>query len=186
MKTIKFLSVLFISSLLFTACSDDDNPEEVNEEEVITKVTLTFTNDADATDKVVLVNDAPEGQDGTFTNTVTGNFTAGAEYSLSLGVLNGTEDVLDEDIIPEADEHFFKYSVSGLEFTMTRDSDDTTGADNSKLGLKTTWVAGTATSGSIQIILVHQPTSTDDSNGWGSSTGGSEDLNITFTGVSIQ
>ncbi|NNL07857.1 MAG: type 1 periplasmic binding fold superfamily protein, partial [Croceitalea sp.] len=37
MKTIKFLSMLALSAVLFTSCSDDDEtPEEVNEEEVIT------------------------------------------------------------------------------------------------------------------------------------------------------
>ena len=42
MKTLKNLSLLFISALVFTACSsDDDNPEPVNEEEVITTLTAT-------------------------------------------------------------------------------------------------------------------------------------------------
>lgn len=186
MKTIKFLSVLFISSLLFTACSDDDTTQEVNDEEVITNVTLKFTNNADATDIVTLANVAPDGQDGNFTNTVTGKFTAGAVYSLSLEVLNGAEDVLEEDIIPEADEHFFQYTVNGVNLTVTRDSDDTVGADNSKLGVKTTWTAGAASTGSLRFQLIHQPTTTDDAGGFGTSTGGSEDLNITFTDVEIE
>jgi len=42
MKTIKLLSVLFIASILFTSC-DNDDPEPVNEEEVITTMTATLT-----------------------------------------------------------------------------------------------------------------------------------------------
>ena len=43
LKTIKQLSLLFLISIAFTACSSDDdntnNPEPVNEEEVITTLT---------------------------------------------------------------------------------------------------------------------------------------------------
>ena len=42
MKTIKLLSILFIASILFTSC-DNDDPEPVNEEEVITTMTATLT-----------------------------------------------------------------------------------------------------------------------------------------------
>ena len=40
--------------------------------------------------------------------------------------------------------------------------------------------------GNIQIVLVHQPVTVDDSNQFGSSTGGEEDFNITFQGVVVQ
>jgi len=189
MKTSKFFIRTIICLALvtsFVSCSDDDDPTPVNEEEVITEVKLTFTNNANTSEKVVLTNTAPDGQDGTSTNTKSGNFTVGATYSLELSLLNGTEDVLDEDIIPEADEHFFIYAVSGINLTMTRDTDDEDGADGSKLGLKTTWVAGAASTGNIRIQLVHQPATTDDSDNFGSATGGSDDLNITFDGVEIK
>ena len=185
MKTIKLLSILFISTMLFTACSDDD-PAPVLEEEMITNVNLTFTNKNDETNVISLKSDAPNGQDGTSTETVSGMFKAGATYALSLELLNGDENVLTEDIIPEAAEHFFWFKVNGISLTMTRDSDDTVGAGGSKLGLKTTWVAGAVGSGNVQIALIHQPTSTDDSNEWGTAEGGSEDLNITFTGVEVE
>lgn len=194
MKTSKFfISALFCLTLItsFTSCSSDDNdPKEVIEEELITDVILTFTNTSDNTDKVVLASIAPDGQDGASTETITGTFTAGATYSLGLVLTNESEDpaddVLNDDIIPEADEHFFKYAVSGINLTMTRDSDDTDGAEGSKLGIKTTWVAGAASSGNVQIALIHEPQTTDDSDEWGASTGGSEDLNITFSGVEIE
>ncbi|MFK7833438.1 MAG: type 1 periplasmic binding fold superfamily protein [Winogradskyella sp.] len=190
MKTSKFfISALFCLTLM-TSCEDDDTPIIINEEELITDVTLTFTNIADASDTIVLDSNAPDGQDGTSTEEITGFFTAGATYALSLEMLNGSEDpaedILNDDIVVEADEHFFTYAVNGIDLDMTRDSDDVEGPNGSKLGLNTTWVAGAASNGNIQIVLIHEPTSVDDSNGFGSVTGGSQDLNLTFTGVEIQ
>ncbi|WP_296384814.1 type 1 periplasmic binding fold superfamily protein [Winogradskyella sp.] len=185
-----FVSALFCLTLITSCSSDDDNPPPVNPEEIITNVTLTFTNNADATDIVVLASVAPDGQDGTSNESVTGNFTAGATYDLSLAITNASEtpadDVLNDDIIPEADEHFFSYAVNNINLTMTRDGDDINGPNGSKLGVNTTWVAGAASTGNVQITLTHEPTSTDDSDGFGTATGGSEDLNITFNNVDVQ
>ncbi len=192
MKTSKFFMIALFSLSLITSCSDDDDngPAPVLEEELITNVTLTFVNDADPTDIVVLASVAPDGQDGTSTQSITGAFTAGASYSLGLSLTNALEnpadDVLNDDVIPAADEHFFVYAVNGINLAVSRDSDDIDGSGDTRLGVNTTWVAGNASTGNVQIILVHEPENADDSNAFGSVTGGSEDLNITFTGVEIE
>ncbi len=192
MKTSKlFIATLFCLTLITSCSDDDDNPIPVLEEELITNVSLTFVNDADANDVVVLANVAPDGQEGASNNIINGSFTSGATYSLTLSLLNAedaddVEDVLNDDIIPEADEHFFVYAVNGINLTVTRDSDDIEGPNGSNLGVNTTWVAGAASTGNVQIRLVHEPESVDDSDEFGSSTGGSEDVNITFQGVEIQ
>lgn len=186
MKTRSLFASALLCLTLFTSCSDDDeNPAEVIEEELITNVKLTFTNNDNATDVVVLSSDAPDGQDGESQENVMGTFTTGATYTLSLALNADDEDVLNEDIIPEADEHFFVYAVNGVNLTMTRDDNDVAGPDESKLGVNTTWVAGAPSTGNLQISLIHEPESVNDSNGFGSTTGGSEDINITFTGVAI-
>jgi hypothetical protein len=190
MKSSKFfISALFCLTLM-TSCSDDDDPVIVNEEELITNVTLTFVNNADDNDIVVLESIAPDGQNGTSNETISGSFTAGATYSLTLAMLNASEtpaeDILNDDIVVEADEHFFTYAVNTINLTMSRNSDDVEGPNGSKLGLNTTWVAGAASTGNVQIVLIHEPESVDDSDEFGSVTGGSEDLNLTFTGVEIQ
>ena len=192
MKTSKLFMIALFSLSLITSCSDDDDngPAPVLEEELITNVTLTFVNDADPTDIVVLASVAPDGQDGTSTESVTGTFTSGASYSLRLSLTNALEnpadDVLNDDVIPAADEHFFVYAVNGINLTTSRDSDDIDGADDTKLGVNTTWGAGDASTGNVQIILVHEPEGADDSDAFGSVTGGSEDLNITFADVEIE
>ena len=176
---------------LITSCNDDDdNPEPVNEVELITNVTLTFTNTANAGDAVIMSNVAPDGQEGAFTNSVNGAFTAGQSYSLALEITNESDpadvdDVLNGDVIPEGDEHFFKYSNT-LGMGMIRDTSDLAGAGGSSLGVSTTWTSGAAGTGNLQIILVHEPDSADDSNQFGSTTGGEEDFNITFQGVVVQ
>jgi hypothetical protein len=189
-QTSKLLSILFMSLTLVVSCSDDDNPEEVNELELFTDVTLTFENINDANDTVVLTSIAPEGQDGPSTETVVGDFTEGATYSLSLELLDASEtpaeDKLEEDVIPEADEHFFVFAVSsGLNLTVSRDSDDIDGPDGQKLGVKTTWVAGNAGTGNFNFRLVHEPVGADASNGFGSVTSGEDDININFLNVEI-
>ena len=190
MKTSKFFIVAIFCLTLITSCNNDDDPEPVNEVELITNVTLTFTNTANSGDVVVMKNIAPDGQEGAFTNSVNGTFTAGQSYSLSLNITNESDpadvdDVLNNDIIPEGDEHFFKYNNS-LSMGMIRDVDNVEGAYGSNLGAKTTWTTGAAGTGNIQIILVHQPVTVDDSNEFGISSGGDEDFNITFLGVVVQ
>ena len=58
MKTIKILSLSILASIAFTACSDDDNvPEIVNEEEVITTMTVTLTPVTGGTDITLQTQD---------------------------------------------------------------------------------------------------------------------------------
>lgn len=193
MKTTKFLLKTMLCLALvssFTSCSDDDDPAPVNEEELITNLTLTFTNTTNPGDVVLMSSVAPDGlEDGLSTETIIGSFTPGATYALTIGLLNESEspaeDVLNGDIIPEADEHFFAYAVNGLNLTMTRDASDIDGPDGSKLGVNTTWIAGASSFGNLQIRLIHEPSTVDDSDEFGSATGGSEDFNITFSGVVI-
>lgn len=190
-KTSKFFIAAIFCITLITSCNnDDDNPDPVNEVELITNVTLTFTNTANAGDVVIMSNVAPDGQEGAFTNTVNGTFTAGQSYSLDLEITNESDpsdvdDILNDDIIPEGDEHFFKYNNS-LGMGMIRDASDLAGANGTRLGVSTTWTSGAAGTGNLQIILVHQPETADDSNQFGSTTGGEEDFNITFQGVEVQ
>mgnify|MGYP001280318724 CR=1 FL=1 len=191
MKTTKlFIMVIFCLTLITSCNDDDDNPEPVNEVELITNVTLTFTNTANAGDVVIMSNVATDGQEGAFTNSVNGTFTAGQSYSLALEITNESDpadvdDVLNDDVIPEGDEHFFKYSNT-LGIGMIRDASDLAGAGGSSLGVSTTWTSGAAGTGNLQIILVHQPETTDDSDQFGSTTGGEEDFRITFQGVVVQ
>ena len=80
-----------------------------------------------------------------------------------------------KEIEEEDDEHefFFTSSVSGLTISKT----DTDGNGN-PLGLETSITSGAAGSGSITVVLKHEPTKPND--GTSASAGGSTDIEVTF------
>ncbi len=92
MKTLKNLSILFMSALVFTACSnDDDNPEPVNEEEVITTLTATLIPETGGTTVTLQTRDL----DGDGPNDpvifISGALASNTIYSGTLELLNETE-----------------------------------------------------------------------------------------------
>ncbi len=191
MKTSKFFLSAFFCLTLLASCSDDDeNPTPPNEDEVITDVTLEFVNTADASDTVTLLSVDPDGEDGPTPpeQTITGSFTAGATYAATIELFNAIEgeDITEEVRDDEPDEHFFIYAINGLDMTFTRGANDVIRADGNKLGYATTWVANAASTGTITVQLFHESSVVDDSNEFGTQTGGSTDVDITFLNVAIQ
>ncbi len=177
------IPVLFVA--LFTSCSDNDDPVVVVEQELITNVNVIFTNAADAMDVVTLRAISADGIVAP-TLTVSGPFTAGATYNAEITITDevNNENILTE-IVEEKDEHFFVYDQSGVAFTMMRAATDEVRGDGELLGLRTTWTAGTAASGTITMQLIHEPTTVDDAGGFGSASGGEFDINNTWD-VTIQ
>ncbi|WP_203258869.1 hypothetical protein [Hyunsoonleella ulvae] len=185
MKTIKFYAMAVMAIAMLASCdNDDDTLEPVEEEEAITRIVLTFTNQADANDTVVLTWDDTNGDEEVDDNekTVVGEFAANGTYDAEIGLFNEDEDFLDEDILADQaaiDAHFFVYATN-LDFTMMRAADDETRTDNNKLGVKTVWTAGAAGTGSISIELHHESPSVDDSTGFGTAAGDDTDIDISF------
>lgn len=184
MKTIKFYAMAVMAVAMLASCSDDDTPAPVEEEEAITKIVLTFINQANATNTVVLTwDDANEDEViDAGEKTVVGTFSTGAVYNAEIGLFNEDEDFLDEDILADQagiDAHFFVYDTT-LDFTMARAGDDNVRTDNNKLGVKTVWTAGAAGTGTITIQLFHESPSVDDSDGFGTAAGDDTDIDISF------
>ena len=110
----------------------------------------------------------------------------GLEEHLELHYPNDTHDNEDdtcnvnEEIEEEDDEHefFFTSTVTGLTISKT----DVDG-DGNPLGLETSLASGAAGSGSITIVLKHEPTKPND--GTSASAGGSTELEVTFN-VTVQ
>jgi len=180
MKTIKLLAVLFISSLAFTGCSDEDDDHDDDdhdhEEEVITTLNYTLTNGDDVITLTFADLDGDGGEDGT--TTVSGPLTAGTVYTGSIELLNETEDPAEditEEIEEEAKEHEFFYSTTVSDISITKDDTD---VDGNPLGLETTLTTVDAGSGSLTIILKHEPTKPND--GTSADAGGSTDIEVTF------
>lgn len=182
MKTIKLFSISMLVLALFVSCSDDDDaPVAVIPQEVITNVSVTFTNANDAADVVTLTAVSADGIVDPTLN-IPGAFTTGATYNATLSITDevNNENIL-EEVVEEKDDHFFVYAVNNSSlFTVVRADNDEVRTDGEKLGLNTTWTAGTAGSGTLTVQLIHEPTLVNDDNGFGSATGGEFDVNNTW------
>ena len=201
MKTINYFKkysfyALMATGLFFASCSDDDAPEAENDEEVITDVTLTFTNTADPTDVVTAMAQDPDGE-GIEELEVKGaiNLKAEATYTLTLQIenkldTNDPEDIT-EEIEEEDHEHQFFFSFSNDAFSnptgngnIDKASDPLVYNDkdenNYPVGLSTTWTtsASALAAGTFTVRLQHQP------DGLKTATSGVEagdaDFNLTF------
>lgn len=179
MKKNVFLFVL-IAGFVFVSCSNDDDntPEIVNEEEVITTLTLLLT-DGDG-NIITLISNDPDG-DGPTAPTLTqnGDFQADTEYLGVVSFTNVTEtpaENITEEVIEEADEHQIFYVTSGS-LNLTAAYEDTDGNGN-PLGVLTTMSAGAASAGTLTVVLRHEPNKPND--GTLANAGGETDISVTF------
>lgn len=180
MKNLKSLSILLFASLLFVACSnDDENPEPVNEEEVITTMTVTLLPNGGGTPVTLQTRDLDGDGPNAPTVTVSGNLTAGATYNGSIVLLNETEDPAEnvtEEVQEEAEEHQFFYSVAGgLNATTEYANFD---GDGNPLGTEFILSTGDASNGSMTFTLRHEPKKPND--GSLGDAGGETDIQATF------
>jgi hypothetical protein len=168
----------------FTSCEDDDAPVLINEEELITTVTYTLTNNADSNDVVEFKSFDSDGDGPLLPTTTNGTLRANATYSGSITFLNETDpndiDNITDEVQEEADEHevFYATPVAGIVITKT-DTDP----DGNPLGLRTTLQTGAAGSGNLVVTLIHEPTKPN--TGTVSNAGGEPDAEVTFT-ITVQ
>ena len=189
-KSQKINSLLFGFMLIFIAvsCSETTDPEPVNEEELITTVNVTFTNTEDSNDVVIasfVDQDGPGGNDGITTNPT---LSANTTYSVQIEFLNESVSPTDNitlEVEEEGDEHQVFYVISStLNLSVAYNDED---VNSLPIGLSTTFTVGDAGTGTMDAILVHQPTKTNAgvSEGDITNAGGDEDINISFD-VTIQ
>ena len=184
MKKINLLLVMGVCSMLFiTSCKKDD-PIIENEEELITTLIYTLTQEAGG-DSVVLSFEDLDG-DGAITPIITGG-TLGANtiYNGSLQLLNESvnpaEDITVE-VQEEAEEHqfFFQNNISGLSIAYT-DEDE----NGHPIGLSSKITTTGSGSGTITVTLRHEPikTAAGVSNGGITNADGATDIEVTFNVV---
>ena len=179
---------LALAILITVASCSSEDPEPVNEEELITTVRVTFTNTQDATDVVTATFtdlDGPGGDDGVAVNPT---LSANSAYTATVEFLNEaetpTEDIT-EEVAEEDDEHqVFFITGSGLNLTYTYDDQDGNGNPLGLTGIATTAAAST---GTLQVVLVHEPvkTAAGVSGGDLTNAAGDEDIRVSFS-VTIQ
>ena len=175
MKFFKY--ALLASTLIFASCSDDDNtPEPVNEEEVITTLTVTLDSGSDTV--VMQYQDLDGDGPDAATVTVSGSLTANTVYDGSIVLLNETESPAEnvtEEIEEEDLDHQFFYTVgSGLDVAAEYGDADSEG---NPLGLSFILNTGMASSGGLTFTLRHEP---NKPNSGLENAGGDTDIEVTF------
>ena len=174
------LTCIVIIQLFFIAC-EKPNPIVPNEEELITTLTYTLTPTDGDTAVSLSFNDL-DGTGGNNPVVMGGTLKANKTYTGTLNLLNESaspaESITDE-IEEEKEEHqfFFQSNISNVNITYN-DQD----ANGHPVGLSTTLTTGAASSGSITIILRHEPNKSgaDVSGGDITNAGGETDIEVTF------
>lgn len=177
--------VLVLSVFLFPAC-DPETPKDPNEEEVITTLKYILTPNGGG-DVVTLTFEDLDGDGGNPPTITGGTLAANTTYSGTLVLLNETETPAGDiaaEVQAEAEEHqfFFQTTLSGVTIAY-----DDTDANNQPIGLNTVVTTTTAGSGTITVILRHQPdkSATNVSSGDITNAGGETDIEVTFN-VDVQ
>ncbi|SHI69060.1 hypothetical protein SAMN04488096_103336 [Mesonia phycicola] len=183
MKHLKLLALFLAIVPFISSCSsDDDSPEIINEEEVITDVTLTFTNSTEGS--VTYTYTDPQYRDDSYVAPVI-SLTSGETYEVETNFYNNSDpedpELITEEVEEESDDHFLTYGFSDVDIEFTRtDGANSTDSDGVQIGLSTEWVAGTTGTGSVLVSLVHQPTEKITDPEEGAVVGGETDAAVTF------
>lgn len=186
MKTIKLLSLSLVATLLFSACSDDDDvPQVINEEEEITTLNVYLTPEGGAELKAFSYTDLDGGV--TAPDVSTTPLDANTTYTGRIEFLNENEDPAEditEEVIEEADEHqVFFIAGSGLDVTTEYLDED---ANGNPVGVQFRLVTGNASTGNMTFVLIHDGDKEAGSNGnLTDAVGGETDIEVTFN-VTIQ
>mgnify|MGYP001322361731 FL=1 len=178
MKIFKY-ALLAIPFLYFSCSDDDDNtPEPINEEEVITTMTVTLVAH-DGSGVVTMQTQDLDGDGPALPEvTVSGPISAASSYSGSIVWLNEMEEEVEditEEILEEADEHQVFFSASGLDLDFVYGDFD---SNENPLGTQFILAPNSSGSGTITITLVHEPTKPNDGL---DSAGGEIDIQATFS-----
>ena len=173
MKFLKY--ALLASTLIFASCTDEnDTPPVVNEEEVITTLTVTLDS---GTDQIVLQYQDLDGEGSDpAVITVSGSLSVNTVYNGSIVLLNEIEgENINEEIEEEDLDHQFFYTVgAGLDVATEYVDFDSAG---NPLGLNFVLNTAGASSGELTFTLRHEP---NKPNSGLDNAGGETDMEVTF------
>lgn len=180
MKLTNVLSLLALAALILGGCKSDD-PEPVNEEELITTLIYELTPAAGGTPVTFTFRDL-DGDGGDPPVIEAGKLDATTSYTGKITVLNEQEtpaEDITEEVEEEDEEHQFFFTVSSANLTVTYADMD---ADGNPVGIATTADTGTPSTGTLTIVLRHEPVkdAAGVSDGDITNAGGETDIEVTF------
>ena len=170
------LFILFLT-LSFTSC-EKDTPEIVEEQEVITTVTIEFKA-ADASSQTFKWQ-----MDQANTQTIT--LKTNTPYEVSIAFLDesdpGNVKVITGGVAEEADEHQIFYEFSDVAVSYTSGDNDALDSNNNPVFIHSIWTASSTGTGFARAYLIHEPTtkSSTTRNGFGGETDVAIDIPITI------
>ncbi|MCU0328170.1 MAG: hypothetical protein MUE53_04195 [Chitinophagales bacterium] len=185
MKTTLFLSLLFVSFFTVSSCTKTE--EKDHDHDVITKVTMNFTNSTDPKDIVVWSFEDKDGDGGNAPEFSTSPLKTNINYNLSLKLYNTSETPVEEktaEIKEDAEAHQFFHIITPTASHSYKDEDK----NKKPLGLDNSVIFTKSGTYSYRLVLRHNPnkSATGVSTGDITNAEGTSDIDITFSNVSIQ
>lgn len=180
------MSALLI--VLFASACDSDDPEPVNEEELITTVNVIFTNQANASDVQTASFVDLDGEGGNAPVITGATLNANMTYNVSVEFLNEAENPVEDittEVVEEGLEHqIFMLIANGLNLSYSYGDQDSSG---DPIGVVGTASTGAASTGTLNVVLRHEPVkdAAGVSDGDITNAGGETDISVTFT-IDIQ
>ena len=170
---LKIFFTLLASTVIYSCSKGDDDPEEVNEQEVINRVSIVLSDGSNSQTVTWNEGSTPPA----ITLDVDKTYTASI-YFYDASDPTDVEDIT-EEVIEEVDEHFILWEIAGLsDFLITSAPTDYAGSDGIPINLITEWGTGGAESGNIKVTLIHEPANKTGTTR--SSIGGETDIELTF------
>jgi hypothetical protein len=184
MKKLQFIALALFTATLFSSCSDDGHDHGTNEEELITTVITTLTS---GNQTITLTS---KDLDGNGPNapvvTTSGDLTVNTNYTGSIQFLNESVSPsidITKEIKEEGLEHQIFYQAAASIGAFTYTDADTKGKP---IGLAFTLrTAASPTTGTITVVLKHEPNKSASGVASGSMTnaGGVTDASVTYNVV---
>jgi hypothetical protein len=184
MKKLQFIALALFTATLFSSCSDDVHDHGTNEEELITTVITTLTS---GNQTITLTS---KDLDGNGPNapvvTTSGDLTVNTNYTGSIQFLNESVSPsidITKEIKEEGLEHQIFYQAAASIGAFTYTDADTKGKP---IGLAFTLrTAASPTTGTITVVLKHEPNKSASGVAGGSMTnaGGATDASVTYNVV---
>lgn len=171
-----------VIAMTLTSCSNDD-PEIINEEEVITTLEVTLVPQGEGTTVTLVSRDLDGDGPNAPVISVSGPLQANKTYAGTAKVLNETETPAENitlEVEEEGDEHQFFYTFSNSIATVAYTDQDKNGRP---IGIAFNLTTTTAGIGNLTVTLRHEPNKTASGVVGGNITnaGGETDVEATFS-----
>jgi len=186
MKYLKISSLFILAIVTMNSCKKDD-PVVINDEEVITTLKYTLVPVGGGTTVELSFVDL-DGDGGNAPVITGGTLEENTTYNGTMTLANESESPAEDitaEILEEDEDHQFFFTASnGLNVSTSYKDQD---ADGNPVGLSSEMVTTTASTGTLNVILRHEPnkSATGVSGGDITNAGGETDIEVDFP-ITIQ